>query len=182
MSKIKMNLQQFADRHGLQVKDYAIRGPHGKIFQGFGKLFYIQAGTDYDNPNRVTHANQAIETIGIECLAPPKPINKDRRAFLIAKKADGWYVADKAGPFKTRELARDAREGIKNSQLEGYLAPFDARTNTMVRRKAVQSTGHQSDAYVMDRFGSTNQVCCLWCQHIGREELSRPERTGGETP
>jgi hypothetical protein len=118
MSKIKMNLQQFADRHGLQVKDYAIRGPHGKIFQGFGELFYIQAGTDYDKSNRVTHANQAIETIGLECLAPPKPINKDRRAFLVAKKADGWHVADKAGPFKTRKAARMAREALKDNQQE----------------------------------------------------------------
>ena len=48
--------------------------------------------------------------------APPKPIKKDRRAFLIVKKADGWYVADKAGPFKTRELARIARESLKNNQ------------------------------------------------------------------
>ena len=44
--------------------------------------------------------------------------NQDRRAFLIVKKADGWHVADKAGPFKTREAARTAREGLKNNQQE----------------------------------------------------------------
>ena len=50
--------------------------------------------------------------------APPKPIKKDRRAFLIVKRTDGWYMADKAGPFKTRDAARAARERLKNNQQE----------------------------------------------------------------
>ena len=61
---------------------------------------------------------QAIEAIGLQYFPPPKPIKKDRRAFLIAKRTGGWYVADKAGPFKTRELARTARQTLMNSAQE----------------------------------------------------------------
>jgi hypothetical protein len=48
-------------------------------------------------------------------MAPAEPVKRDRRAFLIVKKPDGWYVAVKAGPFKTREAARMARERLKNN-------------------------------------------------------------------
>jgi hypothetical protein len=116
MNKAKMNLQQFADRHGLQMKNYAIQGPHGQINQAYAGWFYFQPGTGYHKFNPVTQAKQAIEAIGLQYTAPPEPIKKDRRAFLIVKKADGWYVADKAGPFKTREAARTARERLKNNQ------------------------------------------------------------------
>ncbi len=118
MSEGKMNLQQFADRHGLLVKNYAIQGPHGELYQAYAGWFYFQRGTGTRKFNPVTQAKQAIEAIGLQYTAPPEPIKKDRRAFLIVKRTDGWYVADKAGPFKTREAARTAREGLKNNQLE----------------------------------------------------------------
>jgi len=118
MNNAKMNLQQFADRHGLQVKNYAIQGPHGELHQAYAGWFYFQRGTGTRKFNPVTKAKQAIEAIGLQYKAPPEPIKKDRRAFLIVKRTDGWYVADKAGPFKTRELARTAREGLKSNQQE----------------------------------------------------------------
>jgi len=114
MGKIKMNLQQFADRHGLQVKNYDVRGPLGQIYQAGDLNFY------YFTPHSGTHkfspkvdAELAIEAIGLQYTPPPK---KDRRAFLIVKKAAGGYAADKAGPFKTREVARMARQALKNNQ------------------------------------------------------------------
>jgi hypothetical protein len=116
VSKGKMNLQEFADRHGLQVEHDTIRGPRGEIFQAYAGWSYFQPGTGYHKFNPVTQAKRAIEAIGLQHTAPPKPIKKDRRAFLIVKKPDGWYVADKAGPFKTREAARMPRESLKNNQ------------------------------------------------------------------
>ena len=119
MNKGKMNLQEFADRYGLNAKNYAIQGPHGEIYQaGSGEWFHFRRDTGYRKFNPVTQAKQAIEAIGLQYAAPPEPIQSDRRAFLIVKRTDGWYVADKAGPFKTREAARTAREGLKNNQLE----------------------------------------------------------------
>jgi hypothetical protein len=117
MSKGKMNLQQFAERHGLQVKNYSIWGPYGHINADQGWYYFRRdAGTHKFNP--VTQAKQAIEAIGLQYTAPAEEIKakQDRRAFLIVKKADGWYVADKAGPFKTRELARMARERLKKNR------------------------------------------------------------------
>jgi hypothetical protein len=38
------------------------------------------------------------------------------RLEYTVKKAEGWYV--ETGPFKTQELARMARESLKNNQLE----------------------------------------------------------------
>jgi hypothetical protein len=116
MSKEKVNLQEFADRHGLQVKNYVIKGPRGEIFQAYAGWSYFQPGTGYHKFNPITQAKQAIEAIGLPYAAPPEPIKKDRRAFLIVKRTDGWYVAEKAGPFKTREAARTARETLKNNQ------------------------------------------------------------------
>lgn len=116
MSKIKLNLQEFADRHGLHVERYAIRGPHGQIHEAYAGWFYFQPSTGYRKFNPVTQAKVAIEAIGFQYTAPPGPIKEDRRAFLIVKRTDGWYVADKAGPFKTREAARTARERLKNTQ------------------------------------------------------------------
>jgi hypothetical protein len=113
MSKEWMNLRQFTDRHGLQVEHNAIRGPPGQIHQAYAGWSYFQPGTGYHKFSPVTQAKQAIEAIGLQYKAPPK---KDRRAFLIVKRPDGWYVADKAGPFKTRDLARTAREKLKNNQ------------------------------------------------------------------
>ncbi len=107
-----MNLQQFADRYGLEAKNYAIQGPHGQI-ERYAEWFYFRRDIGYRKFNPNTQAQQAIEAIGLQYTPPPK---KDRRAFLIVKKVDGWYVADKAGPFKTRELARMAREKLKNNQ------------------------------------------------------------------
>jgi len=104
MNKGKMSLQQFADRHGLQVKNYVIRGPGGEIFQAYAGWSYFQPGFGYQNFNPVTQAKRAIEAIGFEYM--------DK--LLIVSKPDGWYVADNAGPFKTRELARKARESLKN--------------------------------------------------------------------
>jgi hypothetical protein len=104
VSKGKMNLQEFADRHGLQVKNGVIKGPRGEIFQAYAGWSYFQPGIGYQKFNPVTQAKRAIEAIGFEYT--------DK--FLIVSKPDGWYVADKAGPFKTRELARKARESLKN--------------------------------------------------------------------
>jgi hypothetical protein len=115
MSKGKINLQQFADRYGLKVENYFIRGPQGEIFQAYAGWSYFRRDTGQHKFNPVTQAKQAIEAIGLPYTPPPKPIKKDRRAFLIVKKADGWYVADKAGPFKTRELARTERAKLKNN-------------------------------------------------------------------
>jgi hypothetical protein len=116
MSKGKMNLQQFADRYGLQAKNYAIQGPRGQIEQFHAGWFYFRRDIGYRKFNPNTQAQRAIEAIGLQYTPPSKPIKKDRRAFLIVRKADGWYVADKAGPFKTRELARAARTRLKNDQ------------------------------------------------------------------
>jgi hypothetical protein len=103
VSKEKMNLQQFADRHGLQVDHDIIRGPRGEIFQAYAGWSYFQPGIGYQKFNPVTQAKRAIEAIGFEYM--------DK--LLIVSKPDGWYVADNAGAFKTRELARKARESLK---------------------------------------------------------------------
>lgn len=114
------NLQQFADRHDLQVKGFTVQGPDGELYQaGSGEWFYFRRDTGYRKFNPVTQAKQAIEAIGLQYTAPAEStelIKKDRRAFLIVKRSDGWYVADKAGPFKTRESARTAREKLRSSQ------------------------------------------------------------------
>jgi len=117
MNKKKMNLQQFADRYGLEAKNGRIQGPQGNIIEIRG-LFNVMYGNQLQLFNPVTQARKAIEEIGLQYKAPPKPIKKDRKAFLIVKRTDGWYVADKAGPFKTRELARMARESLKNNHQE----------------------------------------------------------------
>ena len=77
----------------------------------------VIVGTVNEYPTE-SQAKQAIEAIDLQFKAPPGLIKKDRRAFLIVKKPDGWHVADKAGPFKTRDLARMARESLKNNQQE----------------------------------------------------------------
>ncbi len=74
-------------------------------------------GTVNEYPTE-SQAKQAIEAIDLQFKAPPGPIKKDRRAFLIVKRTNGWYVADKAGPFKTCEAARTEREKLKNNQQE----------------------------------------------------------------
>ena len=115
----KINLQQFADRHGLQMKNYAIQGPHGELWQAYAGWFYFRRGKGQRKFNPLTQAKQAIEAIGLQYTAPAEStelIKKDRRALLIVKRSDGWYVADKAGPFKTRESARTAREKLRSSQ------------------------------------------------------------------
>jgi len=119
MTKSKMNLQQFADRYGLEIMVFTVEGPHGELHQdGLGQWVYFRRGIGYRKFNPVTQAKQAIEAIGLQYTPPPKPIKKDRQAFLIVKRSDGWYVADKAGPFKTRELARLARVTLQNNQQE----------------------------------------------------------------
>lgn len=85
---IQKHLQRFANRHGLQVKRYAIRGPRGKIFQAFGRLFYSQPGTGYYRFNTITQAKEAIETIGLEYTGPVEPVKEDRRAVLIATRGE----------------------------------------------------------------------------------------------
>jgi hypothetical protein len=115
MSKTKMNFQEFADRYALQGDHYAIQGPRGQIHQAYAGWFYFQRGTGTRKFNPVTQAKEAIEAVGLRYTAPPK---KDRRAFLIVKRTDGWYVADKAGPFKTRDAARTARENLRNEASE----------------------------------------------------------------
>jgi hypothetical protein len=87
-----------------------------KSLRQYVRKYRIEPGTGYHKFNPITQAKQAIQAIGLPYAAPPEPIKKDRRAFLIVKRTDGWYVAEKAGPFKTREAARTARETLKNNQ------------------------------------------------------------------
>jgi hypothetical protein len=117
MNKGKMNLQQFADRHALQIKGVSIQGPYGELYRtASGQWLYFQRGPGYRKFNPVTQAKLAIEATGIRYTAPAEPIKEDRRAFLIVKRTDGWYVAEKAGPFKTRKAAGTAREKLKSHQ------------------------------------------------------------------
>ena len=85
---IQKHLQRFANRHGLQVERYAIRGPRGTIFQAFGGLFYFQTGTGNHKFDPDTQAKQAIETIGLQYTAPAEPVKEDRRALLIATEGE----------------------------------------------------------------------------------------------
>lgn len=117
MNKRKMNLQQFADRHALRIRGVSVQGPYGELYQAAsGQWLYLQRGAGYRKFNPVTQAKLAIEAIGLRYTAPAEPLKEDRKAFLIVKRTDGWYVADKAGPFKSREAARIARERLKNYQ------------------------------------------------------------------
>ena len=117
MNKRKMNLQQFADRHALRIRGVSVQGPYGELYQAAsGQWLYFQRGAGYRKFNPVTQAKLAIEAIGLRYTAPAEPLKEDLKAFLIVKRTDGWYVADKAGPFKTREGARTARERLKNYQ------------------------------------------------------------------
>jgi len=86
--RIQKHLQRFADRHGLQVERYAIRGPRGKIFEAFGRLFYSQPDTGNHKFNRITQAKQAIEKIGLQYTARAEPVMKDRRALLVAMRRE----------------------------------------------------------------------------------------------
>jgi hypothetical protein len=117
MNEGKINLQQFANRHGLRIKGVSVQGPYGELYRtASGQWLYFQRGTGYRKFNPVTQAKLAIEAIGLRYTAPTEPVKEDRWAFLIVKRTDGWYVADKAGPFKTREAARTARAKLKNYQ------------------------------------------------------------------
>jgi hypothetical protein len=126
MSKSKMNLQQFADRHGLQAERFAIQGPRGEIYQAFGRLSYFLLGTGYHKFNPVTQAKVAIEAIGLRYTAPAEPVKDDRRALLIATRRDmkmtigefAWTYGFKArnyGHFfcihKSRRHAKGGRWG-----------------------------------------------------------------------
>jgi hypothetical protein len=117
MNEGKINLQQFADRHALQIKSVSVPGPYGELYPtASGQWLYFQRGIGYRKFNPFTQAKLAIESIGLRYIAPAEPIKEDRRAFLIVKRTDGWYVADKVGPFETREAARIAKEKLKNNQ------------------------------------------------------------------
>jgi len=82
--KIQKHLRQFADRHGLQVERHSIRGPHGEIFEAYGRLFYFQPGTGRHNFHRISEAKQVIEKIGLQFTAPAEPVKEDGGALLIA--------------------------------------------------------------------------------------------------
>jgi hypothetical protein len=84
--RIRKRLQLFANRHGLKVDRYAIRGPSGEIFQAFGRLFYSQPDTGHHKFNPNTQAKQAIEAIGLQSTAPADPVIEARRALLNARK------------------------------------------------------------------------------------------------
>jgi len=118
MGDEKMNLQQFAERYGLQIDKGVIWGPQGVIFRALAGWFYFGVNIGQHKFNPVTQAKDAIEAIGLQYVAPAKPNHQGRRALLIVKKSDGWYVADKTGPFKTRELARAERARLKNNAQE----------------------------------------------------------------
>ncbi len=114
-----MNIHTFADKYSLREDGFEIPGPLGQIeHRGDGKFYCFRRDTGYRTFNPVTQAKWAIEAIGLEYTAPAEEIKakQDRRAFLIVKRADGWYIADKAGPFKTRELARMERERLNDQQ------------------------------------------------------------------
>jgi hypothetical protein len=83
MKKGKVDLQQFADRHGLQAGNSAIWGPKGQIWEVCGGWFYFGDGIGIRRFNPATQAKQAIKAIGLQNTAPPKPIK-------IVKKPDGW--------------------------------------------------------------------------------------------
>jgi hypothetical protein len=121
---IQEHLQRFADRHGLQVERYAIRGPRGKIFEAFGRLFYSQPDAGNHKFNRITQAKQAIEKIGLQYTAPAEPVKAPRRALLIARKAKkemtigefAWTYGFKARKYfpcinKSRRHAKGGRWG-----------------------------------------------------------------------
>jgi len=84
MNKGNKNLRQFADRHGLQVERHSIRGPHGEIFEAYGRLFYFQPGTGRHKFHRIGEAKQVIEKIGLQFTAPAEPVKGDGGALLIA--------------------------------------------------------------------------------------------------
>jgi hypothetical protein len=103
-----MTLQQFADRYGLPVEGNAIRGPRGQIILAYAGWSYFCFGIGSQKFNPVTRAEEAIHAIGLSYTPPQEP-------NVVVKEADGWYVAARLGPFKTRE---DAIEGLKNNQQE----------------------------------------------------------------
>jgi len=124
MKKGKMDLQQFADRHGLQAERFAIQGPRGEIYQAFGRLSYFLLGTGYHKFNPVTQAKVAIEAIGLRYTAPAEPVKDDRRALLIATRRDmkmtigefAWTYGFKARKYfpcinKSRRHAKGGRWG-----------------------------------------------------------------------
>src|SRR6266849_9096246 len=86
MNKRKINLYQFARRHGLKVERRAIRGPRGEICEAFAGFYYFQTGTGYQKFDPVAEAKQAIETVGLQFTVPPELVNEGRREFLIATK------------------------------------------------------------------------------------------------
>jgi hypothetical protein len=78
MSKTKMTLQQFADRHGLQVNGYAIRGPRGQICRLYVTWIYRRGHSPYYEFNPITEAEWAIKAIGLKSMAPPKPTKRSQ--------------------------------------------------------------------------------------------------------
>jgi len=123
MNKGTKPLQRFANRHGLKVDRYAIRGPHGEILQAFDRLFYFQRGTGSQKFNPVTQGKQAIETIGLQYTAPSEPVKEDRRALLIATKEEMGMTI--------REFAE--RYGLKDSRYFHYHFIHKSRRQTKGR-------------------------------------------------
>ena len=118
MKKLKTSfLQQFAKLHGLKVVNSQIAGPDGQINEAHDGWFYFRPGKGHVRFNPITQAKKAIEAVGLPYTPPVEPIKKDRKEFQIKKTLPSkWYVDDKAGPFQTRELARIAREWLKNDR------------------------------------------------------------------
>ncbi len=115
MSKAKMNLQQFAESHGLQVERYAIRGPRGEIYQAFGRLSYFQLSTGYHKFNPITQAKAAIEAIGLRYTAPAQPIATGREMKMTIREF-AWTYGFKARKYfpcisKSRRHAKGGRWG-----------------------------------------------------------------------
>lgn len=127
--RIQKHLQRFADRHGLQVERYAIRGPRGEIFEACGGLYYFQPGTGNHVFHRTAGAKQAIEAIGLQYTAPVEPVKAPRRALLIARKAKkemtigefAWTYGFKARKYFPciNKSRRHAKGGIWGYILEG---------------------------------------------------------------
>jgi hypothetical protein len=110
-------LRAFADRHGLPMGIRSVSGPLGEIYAApSGNWLISRRGGEFRKFDPITQAQQGIEAIGLQYKAPPKTTDTDRTALLIVKETDGWYVVGKTGPFKTRDLARIARESLKNKK------------------------------------------------------------------
>ena len=77
MTKLKMTLQEFADRYGLPLEIGGIPGPWGEIILAHAGWTHFGSGVGYQKFNPVTQAEDTIKTIGLPYIPPPEP-NRER--------------------------------------------------------------------------------------------------------